>query len=60
VEVTSEVGQSGETSFEVVEPPEAVSECAAPLRPKLEPEARELAENITQVIPSSRRWRPVD
>jgi hypothetical protein len=49
VEVTGEAGQSGETGFEVVEPPEAESECTAPLRPKLEPEARELAENVTEL-----------
>jgi hypothetical protein len=48
VEVTSEAGQSGETSFEVVEPPEAEAGCAS-LRPTLEPEARELAENVTEL-----------
>lgn len=47
VEVRSESGQSAEAGFVVVEPPEA--ECAALLRPRLEPEARELAENVTRM-----------
>ncbi len=47
IEVGSEAGHSGETSFEVVEPPEAG--CAAHLRPKLEPEARKLAENVVEL-----------
>jgi hypothetical protein len=49
VEVTGKAGQSGETAFEVIEPPEAASECTAPLRPKLEPVGRELAANVTKL-----------
>jgi hypothetical protein len=49
VEVTSEAGQSGETSFEVVERPELGSACVPPLRPKLEPEATTLAANVAKM-----------
>lgn len=48
VEVTGDAGQSGEASFEVVEPPEAEAGCES-LRPKLEPEGRELGENVTEL-----------
>lgn len=47
VEVGSGSGQTGETGFEVVEPPEAG--CGAPLRPKLEPEGRKLAQNVSEL-----------